>query len=89
MRDGYVLVKQPEHPNAGKNGWILEHRMVMAEHLGRPLLEDETVHYKNGVKTDNRIENLELWSSRHPKGQRVQELVEWAREILDLYADLP
>jgi hypothetical protein len=85
MRDGYVLVKAPEHPNAGKNGWALEHRIVMSEHLGRPLLPEETVHHGPGGKTDNRIENLELWSGRHPKGQRVADLVAYAKEVLALY----
>jgi hypothetical protein len=56
----------------------LQHRLVMSEHLGRELLPGENVHHINGVKDDNRIENLELWVTSQPSGQRLTDKIEWA-----------
>lgn len=81
----YIVVQVPNHPGAQKNGYVPEHRLVMEKMLGRYLTAEETVHHINGVRNDNRPENLELWSYRQPKGQRVSDLLTWAKEILTMY----
>lgn len=86
---GYKIISK-NHPNAqrrSKNGkgQISEHIWVMSEYLKRPLLKHERVHHINGIRDDNRLENLELWSHSHPPGQRVEDKIKWCIEFLHQY----
>ena len=60
----------------------------MSKYINRPIERGETIHHKNGIKEDNRIENLELWVSNHSNGQRVSDLVSFAKEILNKYGSI-
>jgi hypothetical protein len=82
---GYILVRVYDYPGDTKSRSIHEHVYVMAKHMGRPLLKGECVHHKNGNRQDNRLENLELWSRQQPYGQRVEDKIDYAIEILRLY----
>ena len=86
---GYRVTSNKNHPNASKTGRnkykVFEHTVVMAEYLGRPLRKGESIHHKNGIRSDNRIENLELWSKKQPAGQRVEDKIIWAKEFLEEY----
>lgn len=66
---------------------ILEHTHVMENYLNRKLFKNENVHHINGIRHDNRIENLELWSSSQPSGQKIEEKVKWIKEFIKNYPE--
>lgn len=84
-KDGYILVwVGKDDPAANAEGYILEHRLVMSRLLGRKLHPWENVHHKNGIRDDNRAENLELWVKPQPAGARLDDLIAF---IVDNYPE--
>ena len=78
--NGYILIFIGSE--GGRTRYCSEHRLIMEQALGRKLRKGETVHHKNGRRDDNRLANLELWKSKHPGGQRVQDLLAFAVSVI-------
>lgn len=91
-KSGYVLIRVVDHPDANSNGYVREHRLVMSRVLGRRLLPEEVVHHLNGIRGDNRPENLELFATnadhlRHELKGRCPNWTEDGRRRLREAAD--
>ena len=92
---GYIVIHAPEHPFSQKNKTVKEHRLIMEKHLGRYLTKTEVVHHINGIKDDNRIDNLQLLSHQaehlllqHPRqknyNNEFQRMCNVCKEIKEL-----
>lgn len=84
---GYVRELCKDHPYAFRDGYVLQHRLVMEERLGRYLEPNETVHHKDGNRQNNDPDNLELWTGNHGNGVRAEDAwmePDWTQQILYL-----
>mgnify|MGYP001584478774 CR=1 FL=1 len=81
-KSGYVLVYSPEHSSSNSNKYVREHRLVMEKHLGRFLNSGEVVHHINGIRNDNRIENLQLFQTNgeHLRHERTGKVPNWSED---------
>lgn len=94
--NGYICILKTDHPYCDNKGYVREHRLIMEQHLGRYLKKEEIVHHINGIKDDNRIENLKIITKadharihdpikkyRFKKGHKVNMTEEWKKNISD------
>lgn len=73
---GYVYIRVRNHPYTTKSGYILEHRFVMEKHLGRYLKQNELIHHINGIRNDNRIENLAITNANKHERYTLQKILQ-------------
>lgn len=71
--DGYIYVYCPEHPKSSKDGYRMEHILIMEKHIGRYLKDDEVVHHKNHIRDDNRVENLQVMTFKEHAALHMRE----------------
>jgi hypothetical protein len=75
--DGYIKVYLPSHPYCTKDGYVMEHILVMEKEIGRYITRDEVVHHQNHIRDDNRIENLQLMTFKEHASLHMRE--RWAK----------
>jgi len=82
-----IYPDSPCYEMADSRGYVMEHRLVIAEKMGRVLSSNETVHHINGIKDDNRLDNLEVWWGNHGKGVRVKDMLNSWAKLYDYHCD--
>ena len=87
--EGFVTKRGYREIKHGVNRGKLEHRVIYEQHYGIQLLPHQNIHHINGDKLDNRIENLELWDTSQPSGQRVEDKIKYYFELVEKYKDHP
>ena len=83
-KEGYISVYDREDRK-----YKPQHRVIYETHYGIKLKPHQNIHHINGVRTDNRIENLELWDTSQPKGQRVEDKILFYKNLVNEYKDHP
>ncbi len=83
MKSSYIYILKPEHPFCGKDGYIAEHRLIMEEKLVRYLTKEEKIHHINGIKNDNRIENLILCKNTSEHGIISKSLFKCVKDLME------
>lgn len=87
MINGYSCIYLGhDHPWADANGRIREHIYIIQKHIGRKLKPNELVHHKNGIRNDNKLENLELCTNTQPPSQRTSDMIQFCEQYLKKYA---
>jgi hypothetical protein len=91
---GYILIYSPNHPRKNKQNCVREHRLVVEKHIGRFITEGEVVHHKNHIRTDNRIENLQLLTkvehdrltnAERPKKKKLRKTCPYCQKVFFVY----
>jgi hypothetical protein len=83
-KQGYNLIY-----SKSEKKYVLEHRYVYEQHYGIILTHSQNVHHINGDRLDNRIENLELWDTSQPSGQRVEDKIIFYKKLFESYKHHP